>query len=92
MDDCLKSVNDVGTMIELVSELIEMCKRGGFRLTKFLSSNQSVLDSLPPSEVSSNTVVNLDGEQVKRALGVHWDTANDTVTFSSNLKEAPSTK
>ena len=92
MDDCLKSVGTVDEMIDLASKLITLCKRGGFRLTKFISNNSAVLDSLPPSELSASTTVNLDGEHVERALGVHWDTTNDMITFSSNLKAAPPTK
>ena len=92
MDDCLKSVGSAEEMVDLASKLIALCKRGGFRLTKFLSNDQSVLDSLPPSEVSPRTSVDLDGEHVERALGVHWETTNDMITFSSNLKEAPPTK
>ena len=92
MDDCLKSVEDVDTMIRLATQLIEMCKRGGFRLTKFLSNSKAVLDSLPASELSPTAILNLDGEGVERALGVHWDTANDMIIFSVQLKDAPYTK
>ena len=49
MDDCLKSVNDKDTMIRLATQLIEMCKRGNFRLTKFLSNCKAVLEALPAS-------------------------------------------
>ena len=68
MDDCLKSLNSVEAMIDLSSDLNQLCNCGGFRLTKVLSNNQAVLNSLPPSEVSSSTVVNLDGEKIERTL------------------------
>ena len=92
MDDCLKSVDDVDTMIRLVSQLVEICKRGGFRLAKFLSNSKAVLESLPTSELSPTAILNLDGEGVERALGILWDTLRDLIIFSANLKEAPSTK
>ena len=92
MDDCLNSVDDVDTMIRLATQLIEMCKRGGFRLTKFLSNCKAVLDALPSSELSPTAILNIDGEGIERALGVYWDTTKDLIIFSVQLRDAPFTK
>ena len=69
-----------------------MLKRGGFRLTKFVSNSKAVLDSIPPEEVSPKATLNLDGEVLERVLGVKWDIRTDTFTFAFNVIDAPSTK
>ena len=70
MDNCLESVDDVDTAIHLVSQLVQICKRGGFRLTKFSSNSKAIFSSLPNSELSPTAILNLDVEGVERALGV----------------------
>ena len=47
VDDLLKSVRDVNTAIYLLHEVIKLFTDGGFRLTKFVSSNVDVLQSIP---------------------------------------------
>ena len=47
VDDLLKSVRDVNTAIYLLQEVIKLFTDGGFRLTKFVSSNVEVLQSIP---------------------------------------------
>ena len=92
VDDLLKSVNSSGDAIKLAKELMEMLVRGGFRLTKFLSNCKEVLQALPPSEVSSSATLDLDAENLERALGIYWDTVSDVLTFIEKLKDNPPTK
>ena len=63
VDDLLKSVPTEEIAIKLVKELIELLKRGGFRLTKFTSNSNAVLDSLPASEVPPSFILKLDDEE-----------------------------
>ena len=77
VDDLLKSVHSTDAAIKLAKELIAMLQRGGFRLTKFLSSHKEVLEALPASEVSPSSVLDLDAEQLERALGMFWDKVTD---------------
>ncbi len=92
MDDLLKSVNSVEVAQNLVKELVDILKLGGFRLTKFMSNCEELLKSLPPSEVSPKVTFDLGGDQTQRALGVLWDLATDKFKFSVNLPDAPETK
>ena len=50
VDDCLRSANSEGTAVELIEDLRETCKNGGFRLTKFTSNRPAVLESIPVDE------------------------------------------
>ena len=85
-DDLLKSVKTKE------KQLIEMMRRGGFKLTKFLSNQKEVLDFLPSTDVSGSMELGLDTDKIERALGVYWDVTQDMLTFKSNSVEAPYTK
>ena len=76
-DDCLKSVETVAQAKMLVSELCKLLSLGGFRLTKWISNNKEVIESVPLEE-RAKEVKSLDLASavlpVERALGVEWDT------------------
>ena len=95
VDDMLKSKPTANEAIHLLQSLIEMCRAGGFRLTKILSNSKTVLESVPPSE-RSKSVTDLDlfssNLPPERALGVHWDVENDTLGFRVQLKDKPFTR
>ena len=92
VDDLLKSVLSNETAITLVKELIEILKCGGFRLTKWLSNSKTVLQSIPPSEISPNISVELDSDTTERALGISWNVSDDNFTFHFNPKNVVNTK
>ena len=50
VDDLLKSLPNKQDAVEFSSEIIELLQRGGFRLTKFMSSSKKVLAAVPASE------------------------------------------
>ena len=50
VDDLLKSVKDVKTAISLLYSLISTCADGGFWLTKYVSSQIELLDSIPEED------------------------------------------
>ena len=73
----------------LVKELIDMLSRGGFPLTKFLSNSSVVLNALPPTEVSATMKLDMDRENIQRALGVSWDIVSDKFVFTFELPNTP---
>ena len=92
VDDCLKSVNSDHDAINLVKDLTELLKTGGFRLTKWLSNSRQVMESIPGSE-RATTVKNLDfgHAPIERALGVQWCISSDTFGFSIAIKDRRAT-
>ena len=72
-DDCLKSLPSVKDAIAHVNELCSLLQRGGFRLTKWISSSREVLESIPLTE-RGQEIKKLDLQKdelpVERALGV----------------------
>ena len=69
---------------------MELLKRGGFRLTKWLSNSREVVESIPES-TRAMYVKNLDFSKapIKRALGVLWNVSSDTFGFSIVIKDSP---
>ena len=95
VDDCLKSVASDDRAVQLVQELCELLAKGGFRLTKWVSTSREVLKSIPESERAKDVkCLDLDRENlpIERALGVLWDVQPDTFKFKINMKEKPPTR
>ena len=95
VDDMLKSVADISTAKTLACAVQQICAKGGFHLTKFVSNSQEVLASIAESDRAKNTVnVNLSQTTVpfERALGVYWCVENDTLGFRIILKDRPLTR
>ena len=91
-DDFLRSFETNSEALLVSKELKDLLQHGGFRLTKFISNSQEVLESLPETDISSNTI-DLSFEGVtERTLGVRWNTTADEFSFSSVTKDKPHTK
>ena len=84
VDDLLKSFPTVKKAVNGIKQLQELCSRGGFNLTKFTSNKQEVIKSIPDDKRKPNIrneLVTLGNLPEERALGVKWDTQNDTRGF-----------
>ena len=83
MDDFLKSGCDKATAVRMFHEMTSLLSRGGFRLTKWISSSHEVLSQIPPEEKASPSVdVNFDELPIERTLGLKWNTETDCFHFS----------
>ena len=71
VNDKLKSVEDLDTAKTLVKNFINMCRSGGFNLTKFISNNKELLISIPEDKRRPGVKdLNLP---VGRALDIQWN-------------------
>ena len=70
VDNLLKSCRSVEEASALVSELCPLLESGGFHLTKFLSNEPGVLNSVPEDDQASVMLdLNLDDLATTKALG-----------------------
>lgn len=93
MDDCFKSVDSEEDAIHLSSELSQLLKRGGFRLTKWLSNKRKVIESVPVLDrAASIRDLDFDHTLMERALGVQWHVTLDTFSFNIATKDKPTTR
>ena len=86
VDDLLKSVKDLDTAKTLVKNVINMCKSGGFNLTKFISNSRELLISIPEDKrrPGIKDLTLLGDIPVERALGIQWNISKDY--FSLNIR------
>ena len=84
IDDLLTSVKDVSTAIMLSKELTALLHRGGFKLTKWISNNKEVMESISVKERAPSIVsldLQVDELPMERALGIQWDVDRDQFRF-----------
>ena len=78
VDDLLKSVPTPEDAIMLM----ELCAKGVFNLTKFVSNNHKVWSAIPRAKRAGPSLdVNLGELPVDRALGVRWHIESDMFGF-----------
>ena len=83
VDDLLKSVKDVNNAKVLISNVIGMCEEGGFNLTKIVSNNSEVVDSLPADKRAPLIrECDMSKSPITRTLGLHWHIVIDAFKFS----------
>lgn len=87
LDDCLNYLRAKEEAVKLVDELPALLARGGFRLTKWVSNERSVMHRVPLSERASTVDLELARVPDERALGVEWNVEDDSLGFEvSRLK------
>ena len=66
----------------LIQEATDLCERGGFKLTKFISNSKDVLFQIPNAfRRDGAKVKDLTGSlPIKRAFGIFWDAENDVIS------------
>ncbi|XP_060579867.1 uncharacterized protein LOC132736694 [Ruditapes philippinarum] len=94
VDDLLKSVLDSSSGIRLAAEMKELLSLGGFRLTKWLSNCEYVMNSIPEADrAQSKEKIDLDNESsCERTLGLQWHVKYDHFVFDVNLRDKGTTR
>ncbi|XP_038060478.1 uncharacterized protein LOC119731375 [Patiria miniata] len=95
VDDCLKSVASEEKGIQLAQELRSLLARGGFRLTKWVSSNPQVLASIPIEERVKDVKeldLNYEALPTESALGMQWDVELDCFGYKISPSDKPLTR
>ena len=95
VDDMLQSTATAEQAEKLRRGITELLKRGGFRLTKFLSTSREVLQQIPEEDrAKSLQAIDLDDASLPQesALGLQWRVETDCFTYDAQLEEKPFTK
>ncbi|XP_065076831.1 uncharacterized protein LOC135700290 [Ochlerotatus camptorhynchus] len=94
MDDFIRGENSVESAIKLRREITELLKREGFRLRKWSSNSQAVLEGVPEDDLATQSCRSFDPEETIKTLGISWEPSTDQFRFSINvsMKEGPITK
>ncbi|XP_058827050.1 uncharacterized protein LOC131687034 [Topomyia yanbarensis] len=87
MDDVITGTDDVNVAIELRKQLDAIMASGGFRLRKWASNNQTVLDGIPQADLALPMVdgISWDQDQMVKTLGLTWLPKMDTLRFNFDI-------
>ena len=83
LDDLLNSIGDLDSAKELMKDVINMWKSGGFHLTKFISNNKELLLSVPENQRRMGIK---DQNLSEKALGICWNLRQDIFSFKLKLE------
>ena len=74
--------------------VISVLKESGFRLTKFVSNNQDILNQLPETEILNNKAIaeQSDQESTHKTLGILWNVNSDELRIKFSDKTFLNTK
>lgn len=95
VDDCLKSLPSEEEAVAMVQALTEICQKGGFTLTKWISNSRAVLQTIEEEHRAKDwKELELDRDElpVERALGLQWCVESDTFKFKMMVKEQPQSR
>ena len=94
VDDCLLSVKDEESAQQLQEELSMLLKKGGFRLTKWISNSRKVIDAIDESERAKQLKsLDLDSSlPTERMLGIQWNAETDMFGLRIQMQEPTNTR
>ena len=93
MDDYLGSYRNMDLAKETVANVTKLLSEGGFRLTKWISNSNSLLEVLPQSEITkSSTEGNSMKNETEKILGMMWNYKRDTINVKHSNKSYLNTK
>ncbi|XP_076068358.1 uncharacterized protein LOC143040809 [Oratosquilla oratoria] len=93
VDDMLVSSDDINELIDNCNDVIDLCSKGGFNLTKFNSNSREVLKNILKDKCSDDIEKFIEDEEVvQKTLGLNWYLGKDEMSISINIDEIPRTK
>ena len=80
MDNFLKSVRTPQEAIEIYQEVRDILIKGGFNLTKWITSDDEVKSQIPETDRSTKVVKTFEAEpQSSSMLGLNWNVDTDSL-------------
>ena len=95
VDDLLKSGDEEEKVIENAHQIVSHLKDNGFELTNFVSNSRLFLKEFPEEKLSKEIKsldMSSDPLPNEKALGVIWNTQNDSLMFHVEIEKKAETK
>ena len=86
VDDYLKSVDNVNDAKDLIANVKSVLFQGGFRLTKFVTNDDKMLQYIPEVDRASE-VKDIKSDLKNKVLGIRWNVESDSFHFDTKFKE-----
>ncbi|XP_053686315.1 uncharacterized protein LOC128735856 [Sabethes cyaneus] len=89
MDDILTGIDDAEAALEMRVQLMEMLRKGGFRLRKWASNCPTVLQGIPEEDLAVIKAdgYELDSDPAVKTLGLIWHPNRDVLKFRFKIPE-----
>ncbi|XP_017473006.1 PREDICTED: uncharacterized protein LOC108363978 [Rhagoletis zephyria] len=81
VDDCFGGADSPQDANEVIQQLDNLCKSGGFDLLKWTANDSTILADLSIMRHASSTSIFLDGSPLFRTLGIIWNPVSDAFVF-----------
>lgn len=91
MDDLMTGSDNITDAVELQRQLIGLSEARGFKLSKWVSNNNHILESVPANEREIDTPLELHLDESIKTLGLAWNPSADCFQYRVNLPAASST-
>ena len=94
MDEFLKSVRTPQKAIKIYQEVRDVLIKGGFKLTKWMTSDDEVKSHIPETDRSKKVVKTFEVEpQSSSVLGLNWNEDTDSLIICRGYaQEVPAKK
>ena len=93
VDDCLVSVKNEKTAIEVVQQLSALLLKGGFKLRKWMSTNDVVMQHISEEDRAKSPLNAMPSTTLRNCvLGVDWCVATDEFFFKISIPTSCATK
>lgn len=81
VDDIYDGADDEDELAEIIQQLINLCKAGGFPLQKWSTNCPQVLERLEITPSSSSPTKIMSDKSSTKVLGVQWNQQSDSLQF-----------
>jgi len=86
VDDYLGGASTKEDALQLRNDLIQVTRRAGFELRKWVSNDKELLNDIPNKDNTQLLVLNLKND-VTKILGLKWNTQSDTYQYNIQTLE-----
>ena len=88
MDDFLKSVKTPQEAIEIYRKVRDILSKGGFKLKKWITSDEEVKSHIPETDRSTKVVKTLEDEpQSSSILDLNWNVTTDSLILCCGTEQ-----
>ncbi|XP_073831801.1 uncharacterized protein [Musca autumnalis] len=84
VDDALAGAHELELAIRARDQLIQALSSAGFRMRKWTSNDERILNGLPSDHLLSEHFLEIEDESTAKTLGIRWNAKGDHFYFSVN--------
>ena len=82
IDDYLSGANTLEEAVHIRTQLCDLLSKAGMTLRKWRSNSEQFRGTIPPEIVETENLQISPADKPIKALGIHWDVANDNLTVA----------